>query len=166
MFAVTAFSDAITTSITTSFAGGVFGRLAGHTFLLVGFVNTMLLIPLFLTANHRAQRWLGRSWKRLHSLVYVIRALLVLHLVLLAGFGSSTAPTGQGTASMARQSCTSVFIRFWRAALPVHAQAATRKTLAGTEAQGRPRNSCILDLAPGYLPVPSRVCLHRARGAL
>src|SRR5690349_9783278 len=68
MFAVTAFTDATTASITTNFAGGVFGRLAGHSFLLVGFIMIMLLIPLFLTANNRAQKRLGRYWKPLHRL--------------------------------------------------------------------------------------------------
>jgi sulfoxide reductase heme-binding subunit YedZ len=97
MFAVTAFVDATCAAITTTeFAGGVLGRLAGHSFLLVGFVNVMLLIPLFLTANHRAQRWLGRYWKPLHRLVYVTWALLVLHLILLEGFGFQSGTNGPG----------------------------------------------------------------------
>jgi sulfoxide reductase heme-binding subunit YedZ len=97
MFAANAFTDAITASITTSFAGGVFGRIAGHSFLLVGFVNTMLLIPLFLTGNHRAQRWLGRYWKPLHRLIYVVWGLLVLHLTLLSGFGFQNGTNGSGS---------------------------------------------------------------------
>jgi sulfoxide reductase heme-binding subunit YedZ len=97
MFGATAITDATTASITTSFAGGVFGRLAGHSFLLVGFVNTMLLVPLFLTGNHRAQRWLGRYWKPLHRLTYVVWGLLVLHLVLLAGFGFQNGTNGPGS---------------------------------------------------------------------
>ena len=96
MFATNAFTDAITASITTSFAGGVFGRIAGHSFLLVGFVNTMLLVPLFLTGNHRAQRWLGRYWKPLQRLIYVVWGLLVLHLTLLSGFGVQQGTNGPG----------------------------------------------------------------------
>ena len=96
MFAATAFTDATTASITTSFAGGVFGRLAGHSFLLVGFVNTMLLVPLFLTGNNRAQRWLGRYWKPLQRLVYVVWGLLILHLTLLSGFGFQHGTNGPG----------------------------------------------------------------------
>jgi DMSO/TMAO reductase YedYZ heme-binding membrane subunit len=96
MFAVTAFTDAITASITTSFAGGVFGRLAGHSFLVVGFIMIMLLIPLFLTANSRAQKLLGRYWKQLHRLVYVIWGLLILHLTLLEGFGFQSGANGSG----------------------------------------------------------------------
>ena len=96
MFAVTAFTDATTASITTSFAGGVFGRLAGHSFLLAGFIMIMLLIPLFLTANNRAQKWLGRYWKPLHRTIYVIWGLLVLHLALLAGLGIQNGTNGPG----------------------------------------------------------------------
>src|ERR1051325_10907642 len=36
MFAVIGIADATTAAITTEFAGGVIGRLAGHTFLLTG----------------------------------------------------------------------------------------------------------------------------------
>ena len=96
VMACTAFTDATVAAVTTSFAGGVFGRLSGHTFLLVGFVNTMVLVPLFLTGNHAAQRWLGRYWKRLHRLTYVVWALLVLHLSLLAGFGFQNGTNGPG----------------------------------------------------------------------
>jgi DMSO/TMAO reductase YedYZ heme-binding membrane subunit len=97
MMAATAFTDATCAAITTTeFAGGVFGRLAGHSFLLVGFVNTMLLVPLFLTGNHSAQRWLGRYWKPLHRLMYVIWGLLIVHLMLLEGFGFQHGTNGPG----------------------------------------------------------------------
>src|SRR5215469_7664652 len=98
MFAVTAFTDATTASITTSFAGGVFGRLAGHSFLLIGFIMVMMLIPLFLTANNLAQRWLGRYWKVLHRLTYVIWALLFVHLALLEGLGFQHGTNGPSSA--------------------------------------------------------------------
>jgi methionine sulfoxide reductase heme-binding subunit len=87
MMAITAFTDFTMAAITTSFAGGVFGRLAGHSFLLVGFINVMVIIPLFLTGNNLAQRWLGRYWKRLHRLTYAVWGLLWLHLALLEGLG-------------------------------------------------------------------------------
>jgi sulfoxide reductase heme-binding subunit YedZ len=98
MFAVTAFSDAIAASITTNFAGGVFGRLAGHSFLLAGFTMVVLLIPLFLTGNNLAQRWLGRYWKVLHKLTYVIWGLLFLHLALLEGLGFQHGTNGPSSA--------------------------------------------------------------------
>jgi methionine sulfoxide reductase heme-binding subunit len=87
MCAVTAIIDAIIASITTSFAGGVFGRLAGHSFLLAGFTMVLLLIPPLATANNRAQRWLGRYWKPLQRVTYIIWGLLFVHLALLEGFG-------------------------------------------------------------------------------
>jgi sulfoxide reductase heme-binding subunit YedZ len=98
MFAVTAFSDATAASITTGFAGGVFGRLAGHSFLLVGFFMVMLLIPLFLTGNNLAQRWLGRYWKPLHKLTYVVWGLLFVHLALLEGLGFQHGTNGPSNA--------------------------------------------------------------------
>jgi DMSO/TMAO reductase YedYZ heme-binding membrane subunit len=87
MFAITAIADAVVASITTDFAGGVFGRLAGHSFLLVGFVMVLLALPLLATANNPAQRWLGRYWKPLQQTTYVIWGLLIVHLALLEGFG-------------------------------------------------------------------------------
>jgi len=98
MFAVTAFTDATAAGITTNFAGGVFGRLAGHSFLLVGFIMVVLLIPLFLTGNNLAQRWLGRYWKVLHRLTYVIWALLGVHLALLEGLGFQHGTNGPSSA--------------------------------------------------------------------
>jgi DMSO/TMAO reductase YedYZ heme-binding membrane subunit len=96
MMAATGFGDAIAASITDTFAGGVFGRLAGHVFELMGFIMVLLLIPLVLTANPWAQRKLGRYWKKLHRLTYVIWGFLALHLILLEGFGSQSGSNGSG----------------------------------------------------------------------
>jgi hypothetical protein len=64
MFAVIGIADTITASITGDFAGGVIGPLAGHTFLLAGFLIILLALPLLATANTPAQRKLGkyRKW--------------------------------------------------------------------------------------------------------
>jgi methionine sulfoxide reductase heme-binding subunit len=96
MFAVSVTTDATIASITTDFAGGVLGRLAGHTFLLLGFTMVLLSIPLLAIANGRAQRWLGKYWKPLQRITYVIWGLLYVHLALLFGFGVGTAETGDG----------------------------------------------------------------------
>jgi methionine sulfoxide reductase heme-binding subunit len=98
MMAFTSFGDAIAASITDTFAGGVFGRLAGHVFELMGFFMVMLLIPLLLTGNPWAQRKLGRYWKGLHRLIYVIWGLLACHLMLLEGFGFERGSNGSGFA--------------------------------------------------------------------
>jgi len=97
MMAVTAFFDATNAAITTSFQGGVLGRLSGHSFLLVGLIMNMLLIPLFLTGNPWAQRKLGRYWKPLHRLIYVVWGGLVVHLMLLEGFGVQSGLNGSGS---------------------------------------------------------------------
>ena len=96
MFAVIGIADSITAAITGDFAGGVFGRLAGHTFLLAGFLIILLALPLLVTANTPAQRKLGRYWKRLHKMTYVIWGLVVLHLLLLDGFAPFGASNGDG----------------------------------------------------------------------
>jgi DMSO/TMAO reductase YedYZ heme-binding membrane subunit len=96
MFGVSALADGIIASITADFAGGPLGRVAGHSFLLVGLVMVVLLIPLLLTANTRAQLWLGRYWKLLHQLIYVVWALLLVHLALLEGFGFQRGLNGSG----------------------------------------------------------------------
>jgi DMSO/TMAO reductase YedYZ heme-binding membrane subunit len=87
MLGCTATADAVLAAITTSFAGGVIGRLTGHTFLLVGFVMVSLLLPLLLISNSRAQQ----------KLTYVIWGLLFLHLALLEGFGFQNGTNGPGS---------------------------------------------------------------------
>jgi DMSO/TMAO reductase YedYZ heme-binding membrane subunit len=96
MFAVTAITDAIIASITTHFAGGVFGRIAGHSFLLAGLTMACLTIPLLATANNPAQRWLGKYWKQTQRMTYAIWALLFVHLTLLEGFGFQHGANGSG----------------------------------------------------------------------
>ena len=95
-FALIGISDAATAAITTDFSGGVFGRLAGHTFLVTGLLVVLIALPLLLTANTPAQRLLGRYWKRLHRAMYVLWALVVLHLLLLDDFVPFGAPQGDG----------------------------------------------------------------------
>jgi sulfoxide reductase heme-binding subunit YedZ len=94
VMAATAFTDAGAAAVTTSFAGGVLGRLTGHSFVLVGFTMVLILAVLFVTGNHAAQRKLGRYWRPLHRLTYVVWGLLVLHLVLLQGLGIQSGTNG------------------------------------------------------------------------
>jgi len=98
MMAFSAFGDAIAAGITDNFAGGVFGRLAGHVFELMGFIMVLLLIPLLITGNPWAQRKLGKYWKTLHRLIYAIWALLACHLILLEGVGFERGENGSGFA--------------------------------------------------------------------
>jgi sulfoxide reductase heme-binding subunit YedZ len=89
MFLVAA-TDITLAAISTgdTFSGGVPGRLGGHSFLLAGSVSTALLIPLVLTANRRAQRWLGTHWRTVQRLTYVVWVTVLIHLLLLFGFRS------------------------------------------------------------------------------
>jgi DMSO/TMAO reductase YedYZ heme-binding membrane subunit len=96
MFAVIGIADTITASITGDFAGGVIGRVAGHTFLVTGLFIILLALPLLATANTPAQRKLGKYWKRLQRVTYVIWGLVVLHLLLLDGFTTFGTADGDG----------------------------------------------------------------------
>jgi sulfoxide reductase heme-binding subunit YedZ len=86
MFAV-ALLDLILSAVTTSsrFPGGFTTRVAGHSFLAVGTLATLLCVPLALTANNSAQRALGKYWKPLHRITYVVWVAILLHLLLLFG---------------------------------------------------------------------------------
>jgi DMSO/TMAO reductase YedYZ heme-binding membrane subunit len=96
MMACCALGDMIAAGLTDVFAGGFLGRVAGHVFELMGFIMVMLVIPLLATGNPWAQRKLGRYWKPLHRLIYVIWGLLFFHLSLLEGFGFESGANGSG----------------------------------------------------------------------
>jgi methionine sulfoxide reductase heme-binding subunit len=96
MMACCGIGDMIAAGLTDSFAGGFFGRVAGHVFELMGFMMVMLVIPLLITGNPWAQRKLGRYWKPLHRLIYVIWGLLFFHLILLEGTGFEKGNNGSG----------------------------------------------------------------------
>ena len=48
-------------------------------FITVGFTAFVLLLPLALTSTHAMMKRLGKKWKQLHQLVYIIPVLGVLH---------------------------------------------------------------------------------------
>ena len=91
VFAFDILLDAVIASNDSAFSGPVFaGRLAGHTFLLLGFTMTVLLIPLCVQGiwNQWSMRQLGMYWKPVQKLgTYTVWALLCVHLMLLEGFG-------------------------------------------------------------------------------
>ncbi len=99
MMACCSIGDAIAAGLTdTTFTGGFLGRLAGHAFEFMGFMMVLLVIPLLITGNQWAQRKLGKYWKLLHRLIYVIWGLLAAHLMLLEGFGFEHGSDGSGFA--------------------------------------------------------------------
>lgn len=56
-------------------------------YALVGLIAGILLIPLAITSFAPWPQRLGKNWKRLHSLVYVIDILAALHYVLVVKQG-------------------------------------------------------------------------------
>lgn len=48
-------------------------------YALVGFIAFLLLIPLAATSTKWAMRKLGKNWKRLHKLVYIVIGLTLVH---------------------------------------------------------------------------------------
>ena len=53
--------------------------IAKRPFITVGFAAFVLLIPLAMTSTDAARRRLKRNWSRLHTLVYAVPVLGVLH---------------------------------------------------------------------------------------
>ncbi len=53
----------------------------------IGFIAGLLLIPLAITSFSPWPQRLGKNWKRMHRLVYVINILSVLHFILLVKQG-------------------------------------------------------------------------------
>lgn len=53
--------------------------IAEKRYALVGFAAFLLLVPLAITSNKFSQRKLGKRWKSLHKLVYLIGVLAVIH---------------------------------------------------------------------------------------
>ena len=48
-------------------------------YIIVGLLTYALLMPLALTSTQKMQKRLGKRWKRLHRLVYLVAVLAVVH---------------------------------------------------------------------------------------
>lgn len=59
--------------------GGIARDIAKHPYVLVGFLAFILSIPLAATSSDAMMRKLGKRWKKLHQLTYLIAILVVLH---------------------------------------------------------------------------------------
>jgi methionine sulfoxide reductase heme-binding subunit len=60
-------------------------------FIAIGFTAYVLLIPLAATSNRFAMKALGRLWRRLHLLSYLIGMLAITHFWLMAKVGDAKA---------------------------------------------------------------------------
>ena len=56
-------------------------------FILAGMVAFILLIPVSITSTDKMMRLLGRNWRRIHRLVYLIAILVALHYWMLTKVG-------------------------------------------------------------------------------
>jgi sulfoxide reductase heme-binding subunit YedZ len=56
-------------------------EIAERPYITIGFAAFVLMFALAVTSFNLAQRKLGRNWKRLHRLVYVINLLAVMHVI-------------------------------------------------------------------------------------
>ena len=56
-------------------------------YITVGFAAWLLLLPLAVTSFQAAMRKLGRRWKTLHQLVYLVVLLVLLHFIWLVKAG-------------------------------------------------------------------------------
>jgi len=142
---LTAATDITLAATTTgdTFPGSPLTRVGGHTFLVAGTLATLLLVPLVLTANKRAQRWLGRHWKSVQRLTYVVWATVLVHLFLL--FGLTTVFLYALAVSAPLAFLRIPFVRrWWDATRRAHSHRALR-ALAGL--------ALIAVFAVGYVPL-------------
>jgi sulfoxide reductase heme-binding subunit YedZ len=58
---------------------GVLADIAKRPFITLGFLALVLLMPLAVTSTNKMMRKLGKRWKTLHRLVYLIVILGVWH---------------------------------------------------------------------------------------
>ncbi|HEY0684916.1 MAG TPA: protein-methionine-sulfoxide reductase heme-binding subunit MsrQ [Steroidobacter sp.] len=58
---------------------GILEDISKRPFITIGFTALLLLIPLAVTSTNKMMRRLGKRWKSLHRLVYVISLLAVWH---------------------------------------------------------------------------------------
>lgn len=59
--------------------GLMWADVAGKRYIFVGLAALLILIPLALTSTRGWQRRLGKTWRKVHRLVYVAGGLVVVH---------------------------------------------------------------------------------------
>jgi sulfoxide reductase heme-binding subunit YedZ len=61
--------------------GDMFEDIIDRPYISLGFSALVLLIPLTVTSNQAMVRRLGRRWKKLHQLTYLVVVLAILHFI-------------------------------------------------------------------------------------
>jgi sulfoxide reductase heme-binding subunit YedZ len=59
-------------------------ELAERPYVLVGFLAWLILVPLAVTSVNRIRRKMGRNWRKLHKLTYLVAILGWFHLLWLS----------------------------------------------------------------------------------
>jgi sulfoxide reductase heme-binding subunit YedZ len=59
----------------------MFEDIIDRPYITLGFSALLLLIPLAVTSNQAMVRRLGKGWKKLHKLTYLIAILAILHFI-------------------------------------------------------------------------------------
>ncbi len=59
--------------------GLILEELTRRQFIIIGGIALLILIPLVVTSTRYWQNRLGKNWKRLHRLVYILSPLVILH---------------------------------------------------------------------------------------
>ncbi|TDR17524.1 sulfite oxidase heme-binding subunit YedZ [Marinicella litoralis] len=52
-----------------------------RTFITVGMLAWLLMLPMAITSNKRMMRKLGKTWKRIHQAIYLVICLASLHFI-------------------------------------------------------------------------------------
>ena len=65
-------------------AAALIEEITDRPYVLVGFLAWLILVPLGVTSAHRIRRKMGRRWKDLHRLTYLVAFLGWLHLLWLS----------------------------------------------------------------------------------
>ncbi len=55
--------------------------LVERTFITVGMLAWIMMLPMAITSNKRMVRKLGKSWKKLHQVIYMVICLACLHFL-------------------------------------------------------------------------------------
>ncbi|MBY5971856.1 protein-methionine-sulfoxide reductase heme-binding subunit MsrQ [Ferrimonas balearica] len=61
----------------------VWADIVKRPYITIGMAGLLLMLPLALTSNNASIRRLGKSWRKLHKLVYAVAILGALHFVIL-----------------------------------------------------------------------------------
>ena len=59
----------------------VWADIVKRPYITIGMASFVLMLPLILTSNNRAVRWLGPLWSRLHQLTYPVALLAAVHFI-------------------------------------------------------------------------------------